>query len=246
MQVKRALAVLLILLCYIIFSAYSCMPSSISANSAAVDPPSLGVTPADTSAGTLDVTVKISEDQDSTDGKSVIAFTFRTMAIEEGNYAIFDNKEPVVCNTHTLTLSNSPTYTLLVSQGHYTCTYTGNTDDGRTQLPPVTLLDVTQRSELSPHPPAVSSQGYKIDYTPDSGDMACPITAQAKDSSGNVVNGPNSTSNLGVYDGPTTSGLTGEGSILLIRTCSWKYQNAFNEVDLTYISMASVEVTWSH
>lgn len=206
--------------------------------------PSLAVTPSDTSAGTLIVTIEITEDQDATNGMSNIALQFRTDAVDEDNYVRFDDQETVMCNDVTLKLNDSPSYTLSVAQGGYSCSYTGNTQ-GIGQLAPVTMIHVAARSTLAPQQPSVSSQGYQISYTPDSSARACPMTADATDGSNNVIHGPSSSSDLGVYNGPATGSLTGTGAILLKRTCSWTLHDPFDTINLTYKSTASVAVTWS-
>ena len=132
-----------------------------------------------------------------------------------------------------------------MTQGGYTCSYTGYTQ-AVGQLAPVTMIDVAARSRLSPQQPSESPKGYTISYTPDSRERACPMTADAADSANNLIPGVASSSDLGMYQGPATSSLTGAGTILLHRTCSWTLHDPFNTMSLTYQSMASVVVTWSH
>lgn len=216
------------------------------------DPPDpLAVTPADTSPGTLDVVVVISEDQDATDKTTDITFSFRTIVIEEQNYVLFDDpNEEVVCNGVHKPLGKSPSYKLQVPRGHYICTYSGNIEDknGNSKaLPPVQTFDVAPRSALSPQPPVITSNGYSVRYTPDSDDQ-CTVQGKATDSAGHTVMGPSEPGNEGVYSGPSTSSLKGPGDLFVIRTCHWQpYQpSEFANMDVTYISQASVEVTWSH
>jgi hypothetical protein len=242
MVLKRSLFMLALVLCCISFSAFSC---DVPLSTTSTDPPP-GVTPSDSSAPSLSVTITINEDQDSTDSMSVISMQFLTLAIEEDNYAIFDDREPITCNGRTFTLGSTPTYSFLVPQGGYMCSYTGNTNDGKDWLSPVTIFNVAPRSELSPEAPTVTGKGYSIAYKPDPSDAACAITGVAMDTNGGNIPGPNSSSDRGTYNGPPTGSLSGTGSILLTRTCHWRYQNAFHQVDLTYKSLASVEVTWTH
>lgn len=238
MRTHHFIPVLLILLSAILLSACSVVGASAST--------SLGeITPIDTSARTLMVTIGITEDQDATDGRSNITFQFRTDAVEEDNSVRFAHQEAVMCNGVTLKLNSAPMYTLSVTQGGYTCSYTGYTQ-GIGQLAPVTMIDVAARSRLSPQQPSESPKGYTISYTPDSHERACPMTADAADGANNVIPGVASSSDLGMYQGPATSSLTGTGTILLHRTCSWTLHDPFNTMSLTYQSMASVAVTWSH
>jgi hypothetical protein len=134
-------------------------------------------------------------------------------------------------------------YMVNVAQGRYTCSYTGYTP-GIGQLAPVPMIDVAARSRLSPQQPSESLKGYTISYTPDSHERACPMRADAADGI-NKISGVASSSDLGVYSGPATSSLTGAGTIILQRTCSWTLHDPFNTMSLTYQSMASVAVTWS-
>jgi hypothetical protein len=168
---------------------WACVPPM---NSASTDP--LGVTPIDTAAPTLIVTIKINEDQDATDHMSNITFQFKTNVIEESNYVLFDDQENVTCdgdNGPFLKLNNQQTYTLKVPQQRYTCWYTGDTK-GIGKLPRVLLTDVATKSRLSPQPPLVNGQGYKISYTPDTDGLACPIKAYANDSTGKSIPGSSS------------------------------------------------------
>lgn len=238
MRTHHFIPVLLILLSAILLSACSVVGASAST--------SLGeITPTDTSASTLMVTIGITEDQDATDGRSDITFQFRTDAVEEDNSVRFAHQEAVTCNGVTLKLNNAPMYTLSVTQGGYTCSYTGYTQ-GFGQLAPVTMIDVAARSRLSPQQPSESPKGYTISYTPDSHERACPMTADAADGANNVIPGVASPSDLGMYQGPATSSLTGTGTIRLHRICSWTLHGPFDMMHLTYQSAASVAVTWSH
>lgn len=244
MRTKYFSAALIMLLGCFILSACDA-PLGLASTLSSI-PPSLGVTPIDTSAGTLMVTMVIEENQDATDGTSNITLSFRTHAIEDDNFAIFDDHEQVTCNGVTLKLKDSPSYTfkVKVAAGGYTCTYTGNVS-GVGQLAAVQLISIPARSNLSPQHPSVNSQGYKISYTPDT-NAGCSIIAKAIDGSNYTLTGGSEPSTNGVYIGPNTAGLNGTGEILLTRTCSPKLSNPFSSLDFTYRSTASVEVTWSH
>src|SRR5258708_28296641 len=170
MRTKYFIPVLLILLSTILLSACDVIGASASTSLGAI-------TPIDTSASTLMVTIGITEDQDATDGRSNITFQFRTAVVEEDNVVRFAHQEAVTCNGVTVKLNDAPTYTLSVAQGGYICSYTGYTQ-GIGRLTPVTMIDVATRSRLSPQPPSVSSKGYTISYIPDSRARACPMTAE--------------------------------------------------------------------
>lgn len=208
------------------------------------DPP-MRVTPFDTSADELVATIQINEDQDATDRLSVITLQMGIDAIAEDNYAHFYHGEYVVCNGVRIMMGDTPQYTFKIDPSGYTCSYRGF-KPGTGLLGAVNMIDLALRSRLHPQALSFSSQGYALHYTPDSGNLACPITAVASDSSGKTINGGSSSSVNGVYYGPNTSSLTGAGEIKLIRTCSWKFEDDFSMVNLTYRSTASIEVTWSH
>lgn len=238
MQTKYFIPVLLLLLGSLLLSACDIVGASASISLGAI-------TPRDTSASTLMVTIGITEDQDATDGKSTISLQFRTAVVEEDNSVRFAHQESVTCNGVTVQLHDAPVYTVSVVRGGYLCSYTGYTPDSG-QLAPVTMLDVAARSILTPQQPTVSSQGYTISYTPDSPDHACPMTADATDGANNVIPGGAASSDLGVYHGPATSALSGAGTIRLQRTCSWSLHDPFDTIRVTYQSLASMAVTWSH
>ena len=241
---KFFFAALIILLGCIILRAFD-VPLGLASTTSA-DPSPMEVTPIDTSAGTLIVTMLIDEDQDATDGMSNITLSFRTHVIEENNFARFDDQEQVTCNGVTLKLHDLPSYTLKVkvAPGGYTCTYKGNASRVG-QLAAVQMISVRARSNLSPQHPSVNSQGYKISYTPDA-KAGCSIIAKAIDGSGKAVTGGSEPSTEGMYKGPDTSVLNGTGEILLTRTCSPKLSSPFSSLNFTYRSTANVEVTWSH
>jgi len=238
MRTKLSVPALIVLLGCLILSACAGTP----------DPPSdasqIEVTPINTSAGTLIVTINIVEDQDATDSMSNIAMQFRTDVIEENNFVNFHHGEKVTCNGASIKLNDSQTYTFKVARAGYICSYTGFTSN--VDPPAVSMIDVAARSTLSPQRPIIGGKSYKISYTPDASDHTCSITADASDNSNNSIQGAPSSSDIGEYTGPATSSLSGEGSILLRRTCSWTLHNSFDTIFLTYQSTASVEVTWSH
>ena len=244
MRAKYSFLALIVLLMCIFLSACSGADSVLGYNDPA-DPSPIRVTPIDTSADEMVATIQIFEDQDATDKLSVVNLQIGIDAIEEDNYAYFYHGEFVVCNGVKETMGDVPLYTFKIDPGGYTCVYRGF-KRGTGLLAAVTMIDLAGRSRLLPQRPSVSSQGYKIRYTPDPAGQACSIMAVATDASGNTVNGNPSSSADGTYTGPNTSPLTGTGEIVLKRTCSRTFQDSFSTVNLTYISTASVEVTWSH
>lgn len=240
MRTKYFIIALLLSLSCIFLSACSLLDPV----AAPADPP-LRVTPIDTSAEEMIAAIGIVEDQDATDKLSVVNLQMSIDAIEESNYAHFYHGEYVVCNGVKKAMDDAPSYSFKIDPGGYTCNYVGY-KRGIGLLGSVTMTSVTGRSRLLPQPPSFNSQGFTMRYSPDSGSLACDIVAKATDNSGNSVTGNHSLSDIGVYNGPGTSSLTGSGAIVLTRTCTKPSGNPFSHVNLTYISMASVEVTWSH
>lgn len=240
MRTKHSFLILIMLLVCMALSACSLADPAL----ANADPP-LRVTPIDTSADEMVATIQIGEDQDATDRLSVVNLQIGIDAIEEDNYANFHHGEFVVCNGVKVMMDDTPLYTFKIDPSGYICSYTGFKPKKGLQAA-VTMINVATRSRLLPHAPSFSNQSFTIRYTPDSSSRACPITAVASDSSGNTINGGTSSSDEGVYNGPNISALTGTGEIVLKRTCSWKFMDAFSMINLTYQSTASLEVTWSH
>jgi hypothetical protein len=219
---------------------------------AADSPDPLAVTPRDTSANTLRVVVTISEDQDATDKMTDITFSFSTTAIDEKNTVLFDDpNEAVKCGAFQLPLATGQPHILHVTRGHYACIYSGNRNGE--PLHPVLMFDIAPRSELAPQPPTITSNGFSVRYTPDLDDR-CTVQGKATDSAGDpFIMGPPEPSNEGIYSGPSTSSLHRLGDLFLIRKCVWhhyqpgeSHASEFDDMDVTYISQASVEVTWSH
>lgn len=249
MQTKRAVPVMLLILYCTIAALLSACGALSGTAAAPADPP---VTPYDTSPVTLDVKVTIVEDQDALSHKSSIVISFSTDFIEDTNYVLFDDpQETVNCNGVTMTLGHSTAYTLTVMRGGYICQYRGtkqNEDNNQiTVLPYTQMFDVHPKSTLSPLLPTVTGSGFTLHYTPDAAGSNCNITAMAIDRAGDpaVMGGP-SPSTTGTYSGPSTAGLKGQGDILLTRTCdvSSSSSGLFDSMHVTYITKASVEVTW--
>lgn len=239
MRTNYFILVLLFLLSSILLSACDVIGASASASLG-------GITPRDTSASTLLVTIGITEDQDATDGRSTISLQFRTAVVAEDNWVHFIHREAVTCNGVTVPLNDAPMYTMSVPRGRgYLCSYTGYTP-GAGQLAPVTMIDITALSKLSPQQPIVSSKGYTLSYAPDAPPHACSLTADATDDAGDSVAGPASASDQEVYQGPAISSLSGPGTIRLQRTCSGTFHHPFDTISLIYQSTAGVAVTWSH
>jgi len=260
MQTKRVVPVLLLMLCCAMATMLSACGEPTGYAAAPADPP---VTPYDTSPGTLDVRVMIIEDQDALNHRSNISISFSTNVIEDPNYVLFDDPQyqTVICNGVTLALGTLQTYPLSVPRGEYICQYRGtkenedNEDFGNnehhehiTVLPYAQMFDVPLKSTLSPQLPTITSSGFTLHYTPDAAGSNCTISAMAIDLAGDTpVTGGSSSSATGTYSGPSTAGLKGQGDIILTRTCDVSPSSPapFDSMHITYITKASVEVTWT-
>jgi hypothetical protein len=247
MRIKSFIPVLLILLCPILLGA-SCDGGPSPSNGGPI-----GITPKDTSAKTLQVTIGIADDQNAATGKSKLTLQFRTNVVTENNFVKFTHQESVTCNGVTQKLNDAPGYTLQVAvvQNQYACTYTGYTQDSGQLAPTVPMINLTARSVLAPSLPSVTNQGYTVAYTGDTGELACPMKADATDGTRKISgsgSAPASSSDQQSYQykGSDITSLTGKGSILLARTCSATLHGPFDTVNWTYESRASVDVTWGH
>jgi hypothetical protein len=211
------------------------------------DPPVGLITPDTTYPSTLKVTVSINDDQDASDGKSVITLTFNTNEILEDNNVIFTNGETIDCNGTIVHLGNAVNYLVRVSvSSMYSCNYILH---GRSFL----IIAVHKRSRLSPvlHKPV--SNPFKVSYHPDSIKLSCPLQVVANDAASNVP-GPIVQSDGNIYTGTGTdvSTLNGAGNIMMTRTCHWNLSDGnlgdshadFDTVNITYLSTASYEVSW--
>ncbi len=155
-----------------------------------------------------------------------------------------------MCNGITQHLGNSPSYLLHVPRQAYICQYSGTRENEDTEqvspLTPTQMFDVPLKSMLNPELPTITGSGYTLRYTPDGAGSNCTISATAFDLVGGSVVGGSFPSTTGMYTGPSTAGLKGRGDIVLTRTCKFSLSSTpFDSMNVTYITNASVEVTWT-
>lgn len=259
MQTKRAVPVMLLML-YCSISALLSACGALSGTAAAPADP--GITPVDTSPGYLDAKVMIIEDQEALTNRSSIAISFSTIVIEDTNYWVnFDDpNEVLMCINapppNPLRLGNLQSYTLSVPRGAYTCSYTGNrvvnpANEANAQAQ-MTTFTVPLQSMLSPLLPTVTSSGFTLHYTPNASPLYknCTIAATAIDRvSGSTPVLGGSFPETGTYtSNQSVSGLHGPGDIELTRTCNPQITASpfpFHNLSVTYVTKASVEVTWT-
>ncbi len=214
------------------------------------DPTMIQAFPDITDPPTLDVTVTISEGQNDSDGLTAITIQFSTNEISNLNYVQFVKKEEVTCNGVTLGFGGT-TYSARVKADHnaYTCTYYQRSNK------PFPIISVQARTKLSPaFVPDTSGDKFVVHYSPDKTQFRspCHIQVEASDSS-QTISGPSVLEDgNGVYTGPDRSALSGEGTLVMTRTCSFKLKKgtaadtatAFEKVTATYISTTTSEVVW--
>ncbi len=221
------------------------------------DPP---VTPDTTNPSTLKVTVTINEDQNASDGKSVVTLSFRTNEIQEDNSVIFTHGERVNCNGHPMALGNAVNYSVRMNiPPVYACDYHLNNNK------PALIFSVPKRSHLSPalHVP-VGNSPFIVTYNPDSVERRCALQGVASDAANNI-SGSSVASDGRTYTGVDVSSLNGAGNLMMIRTCMCPPSNknldsgyhcplshgntgdnktVFDSINITYKSTATLYVTW--
>jgi hypothetical protein len=243
----------LLLLVLVSLVASSCVMADppVSANTSTQDAPTLiQAFPDVTDPPTLDVKVTISEGQNDSDGLTAITIQFSTNEISNPNYVQFVKGEKVMCNGVTLGFGGTA-YSARVPavDNAYTCKYYQRSNK------PFNIISVKARTKLSPaFVPDTSGDKFVVDYSPDKTQFRspCHIQVDASDSS-QTISGPSVLEDgNGVYTGPDRSALTGEGTVVMTRTCSFKLKKgtaadtatAFEKVTATYTSTATSVVVW--
>jgi hypothetical protein len=249
-SISRFSFLLLLVLVGLVASSCVIADPPVSANTPTQDVPTLiQALPDITDPPTLDVTVTISEGQNDSDGLTAITIQFSTNEISNPNYVKFVNRERVMCNGATLEFGDTA-YSARVSarDNAYTCTY----QHGNKTFP---IISVQARTKLSPvFVPDTSGDKFIVHYSPDKTQFRspCHIQVEASDSSQRIP-GPSVPENgNGVYTGPDRSALSGEGTLVMTRTCSFKLKKgtaadtatAFEKVTATYTSTATSVVVW--
>ena len=221
----------------------------VSANTSTQNAPAMiQAFPDITDPPTLDVTVTISEGQNDSDGLTAITTQFSTNEISNPNYVQFVKGEKVMCNGVTLGFGGTA-YSARVPavDNAYTCKYYQRSNKI------FNIISVHQRTKLSPaFVPDTSGVKFVVNYSPDKNPYRCPVQVDAGDGS-QTVSGPSVPENGNrVYTGPNRSALSGAGTVVMTRTCSFKLKKgtatdtatAFEKVTATYTSTATSVVVW--
>lgn len=218
-------------------------------------------TPDTTIPSTLQVTVTIAEDQDASDGangKSTITLVFNTNEVIPPDIVNFINGESVDCNGQKINLTGAPSYPVRIDIPNnppgYECVYHYPL---HASPAPIFMVHAAQKP-LSPkllRP--VGSNPIRVSYTPDysiTKSSNCTIQVGAYAANGSATGNP-APQNGNIYTGPSVGGLSGRGYLVMTRTCNpVKYENnnknddsssKFDALDVTYMSTATVEVTWA-
>ena len=228
----RSAFALLITLGLLSFIVSSCDLTSPPSSSTAIQ-----VSPTKTSPDTLNVKMTIDEDQNASDGKSQLTLQFSSGEIKNQNYVKFTEKEKVTCNGASLAFVD-PAYTARVGiSGHsYTCQYFWNGNS--------IAFGVSARTDLSPVFVLVTADHkFTMNYNPDPGND-CHVEVDAVDGS-QTISGPSELENgNGVYSGSDISSLNGPGTLVMTRTCESRPDSNFNALQVTYKSIAKIDVTW--
>lgn len=228
--------------------------SSCASVLAADPPPPPQVTPDTTDASTLKVTVTIADDQNATDGKVGFTMQFATDEINDANFIEFIHGESVSCNDTPL-IFNSPNYTARVTRpgtgGYFSCYYVRNGRSYRfVHLKVRSVLNASLQTKMD-----LSNADFNIHYTPDAGGD-CNVTAQVSDSSQKFSNPVNDLKKHSFS--VTINSLSGVGSLIMTRTCTYKFKGIFTQsdtvdkhaaipfdaVNITYTSTYRLYETW--
>jgi len=123
----------------------------------------------------------------------------------------------------------------------YTCTYQRGNKTFQ-------IISIRERTKLSPEfVQDNSGNKFIVHYSPDKNPYRCPVQVEASDGT-QAISGPSVLEDgNGMYTGPDRSALTGDGTLVMTRVCSFKLTGAataFEKVTATYTSTTTSEVVW--
>ncbi len=217
-------------------------------------PACLVVSPTDTVPSRLSLAMTIGEDQNASDEKSSTVLKFSSLdSPGTTNCVKFSYGETVTCeNDGSGLLQFDPTNKLayatrvgpMTAINRYACKYqwTGGS----------TIIDVPKGTQLNPH--YIPGGTFTVRYTPDNDSALlqnCTVGVVAKDGSQTLAGSSMSeVKSNGIYTTTdiSTSGLSGPGTIVITRTCTFNGQQLqipFSSTVVTYTSTATLPVTWN-
>ncbi len=233
-----------------------------------VSPPDASASSPGASPSTLSVMMAINEDQTASDGKSKVTLQFSSIDVGSNNCVDFSHGETVTCNndgTGPLQFdTNKSAYVTRVGPaGDYICMYQQNSRSA-----PV-LITMPRGTPLLPEFSASNQSSLTVMYNPNTatrdpnGDPRlknCPVEIDANGSqtigSQTISSAPKPDN--GQYTIPDISGLSGQGTIVITRTCTSSTQNSnpcvcpprptptqFAFVKVTYKSTATLDMSWN-
>ena len=213
------------------------------------------VTTADSSPSALSVTMNINEDQSASDGKSKVMLQFSAVAIANQNSVQFSHGETVTCNNDgggPLQFdSNKLAYTARVGPaGDYTCMYQ------QTSRSTPVLITMPRGTPLRPQFLPSNQSRLTVTYNPNNDPRLknCSVAVDANGSQ-TVSSVPNLPDN-GQYTIPDISGLSGQGTLVVTRTCLYNASHPqpqcaclsktdFSAVNVVYKATATLFMTWN-
>ncbi len=236
-------------------------PASPSCTGPVVSPPDASTTSPGASPATLSVTMTINEDQTASDGKSKVILQFSSIAVGGNNCVDFAHGETVTCNNDgsgPLQFdTNKSAYAARVGPvGDYTCLYQQNS-----RTAPV-LITMPRGTPLRPQFLPSNQSRLTVTYDPNNDPRLgkCPVEIDATGSqtfgTQTISSAPNLQDN-GQYTIPNISGLSGQGKIVVTRTCRSSAQHPlqtpcvcqtptqFESVNIIYESTATLDMTWN-
>jgi hypothetical protein len=233
-----------------------------------VSPPDASASSPGASPATLSVTMTINEDQTASDGKSKVTLLFSSIDVGSNNCVEFSHGETVTCNNDgsgplQFDTNKSAYVTRVGPTGDYTCMYQQNsrsapvlitTMPGRTPIPRGILL----RPQFLPSNQSRLTVTYDPNSDPRLGKCLVEIDANGSQIIGSqtISSAPNLPDN-GQYTIPDISGLSGQGTIVITRTCRSSAQHPqptpcvcqtptqFESVTVIYKTTATLDMSWN-
>jgi len=236
----------MLVLAGLIASSCLAVDSPLSDTDPSQDPPAAGiqVSPDTRDPPKLDVIVSIDQGQNDSDGLTTITIQFSTNVIHNQNFVHFDHGEKVKCNNVLLGFGDTAySARVLASNNAYTCTYQRGKKtfiiisvQARTPLSPLLISDTVGKT-------------FIVRYHPDKTQYRspCQVKVTASDDTQTITGRSLPENGNGVYTGPDRSALTGQGTLVMTRVCSFNLKGAataFEKVTATYSSTATSEVVW--
>jgi hypothetical protein len=227
-----------------------------------ISPPDASASSPGASPSTLSVTMTINEDQTASDGKSKVTLLFSSIDVGSNNCVDFSHGETVTCNNDgsgplQFDTNKAAYVTRVGPTGDYICTYQQNS-----RSTPV-LITMPRGTLLRPQFLPSNQSRLTVTYDPNSDPRLgkCPVEIDANGpqtiGTQTISSAPNLQDN-GQYTIPDISGLSGQGTIVITRTCTSTAQHPnpcvcpprptptqFAFVKVTYKSTATLDMSWN-